>query len=601
MRSMSISQKTNIAAVSVLLLCAISSSAGMWAALTLSGGLERSMNSAAVMRNHMNADMMHDAIRADAYTAILAADSKTGLTFEEAVKDFEEHSGIFERSIKANQFLADTKTRAMYARIDEPLSAYVSGAKEIITLAQEDVGAAKEKLEKFGELFKHLETAQEEISDAVSGSAATDSVQAGNDSALSKYLMGAMFALAILFSLSLIVLSRRSIVNPLVGMTRALDRLANGDMNAEIPRAAGDDEMGRMSKALNIFKDAMLGRQSEVEARQQRDVADLQRARHEAEQRAQEDERRAVVGALAEALDQLAAGRFVFRIEAPFPAEYRKLKDDFNEAIASLEGVVGAIANAADSTRLGTGEIAGSADNLSQRAAAQAASLEEMVAALTAMTGGFRSTAEGADKARQSVGDVRADAQGSGEIVNRAVEAMSAIHASAADISKIIVVIDEIAFQTSLLALNAGVEAARAGDAGRGFAVVAQEVRALAQRSAESAKEIKTLISASTHQVDMGVSLVGETGQALARITGKVGEIDSLVSGIASAAKDQAHRLAEINSAANEMDMSTRQNAALAEEMTTVGRNLATEAQDLSDLVGRFEIRQNEREWRMAG
>lgn len=263
--------------------------------------------------------------------------------------------------------------------------------------------------------------------------------------------------------------------------------------------------------------------------------------------------------------------------------------------------MVRTIAHAADATRRGTGEIAGSADDLARRAAAQAAGLEEMVAALDAMTGGFRATAQGADKARLGVADVRLEAQKSGEVVTRAVEAMGAIHASASEVSKIIGVIDEIAFQTSLLALNAGVEAARAGDAGKGFAVVAQEVRALAQRSAESAKEIKGLISASTEQVGVGVELVAETGEALSRMAGKVGEIDALVSGIAEGAKEQSQRLAEINSTANQMDQATRQNAALAEEMTTVGHNLAGEARELSDLVGRFELGEGEREWRMAG
>jgi methyl-accepting chemotaxis protein len=535
-----------LAAVAVLLLSAISSGAGMWAAISLSGSLERSMNATAVIRNHMNADMMHDAIRADVYTAILASDPKSGLTIEEALKDFAEHSATFQRAIAANEFLADLKTRAMLAKLREPLSAYVASAEQIIKLAQVDADAAKEQLETFGTHFRLLETAQEDISEAITSVAEADGVAAAQGSTLSKYVMGTMVALGVVFALGLMVVGQRVIVTPLLGVTRALDRLASGDMATKIPAVRSDDEIGRMVKALTVFKDAMLGRQSEVEARQAREAADLERMRHEAEQLAQEEERRTIVGALAEALDQLAAGRFVYRIEAEFTPEYRKLKDDFNEAIASLEAVVQIIARAADSTRQGTGEIAGSADDLSRRAGMQAASLEEMVAALTAMTGGFRSTADGADKARQSVGDVRADALSSSTIVARAVEAMGAIHTSATEVSKIIVVIDEIAFQTNLLALNAGVEAARAGDAGRGFAVVAQEVRALAQRSAESAKEIKSLISASTEHVDLGVQLVGQTGQALSRITGKVGEIDGLVSGIAAAAKEQAQRLAEI-------------------------------------------------------
>jgi len=225
-----------------------------------------------------------------------------------------------------------------------------------------------------------------------------------------------------------------------------------------------------------------------------------------------------------------------------------------------------------------------------------------MVAALQDMTGAFKRSATDAAQARQSVTTVREDAQGSGDVVRRAVEAMGAIHNSALEVSKIIGVIDEIAFQTSLLALNAGVEAARAGDAGKGFAVVAQEVRALASRSAESAKEIKGLISASTTQVDLGVNLVAETGEALSRMAGRVGEIDTLVSDMAASALEQSQRLSEINSSANQIDHATRQNAAMVEEMTEVGRNLAVEARELAELVGRFEVSgEVAREWRMAG
>ena len=167
---------------------------------------------------------------------------------------------------------------------------------------------------------------------------------------------------------------------------------------------------------------------------------------------------------------------------------------------------------------------------------------------------------------------------------------MNGIDQSSREISQIIGVIDEIAFQTNLLALNAGVEAARAGDAGRGFAVVASEVRALAQRSAEAAKEIKGLISTSTGQVDRGVDLVVETGKALQRIVAQVAEINGVVAAIAAGAKEQATGLHEVNTAVNQMDQMTQQNAAMVEETTAAAQSLAGETRDLEDLVARFEI-----------
>ncbi|MDB5424069.1 MAG: chemotaxis protein, partial [Phenylobacterium sp.] len=182
------------------------------------------------------------------------------------------------------------------------------------------------------------------------------------------------------------------------------------------------------------------------------------------------------------------------------------------------------------------------------------------------------------------------DAQKSGLVVREAVAAMSDIESSSHQISQIVSVIDEIAFQTNLLALNAGVEAARAGDAGRGFAVVASEVRALAQRSAGAAKEIKALISTSTGQVTSGVQLVGQTGQALDRIVGKVAEINQLVAEIAGSAKEQALGLHEVNASINQMDHVTQQNAAMVEESTAACLALASEAQHLSEMIGRFDV-----------
>ena len=186
------------------------------------------------------------------------------------------------------------------------------------------------------------------------------------------------------------------------------------------------------------------------------------------------------------------------------------------------------------------------------------------------------------------VSSAKTDAEHTGQVVRQAVEAMGSIEKSATQISQIIGVIDEIAFQTNLLALNAGVEAARAGDAGRGFAVVASEVRALAQRSAEAAKEIKTLISASTNQVAQGVDRVAQTGKALDRIMQQVGEIHGIVMEFSVSAQEQATGLDQVNTAINQMDQVTQQNAAMVEQTTAASYAMANETGKLSELISRF-------------
>ena len=238
----------------------------------------------------------------------------------------------------------------------------------------------------------------------------------------------------------------------------------------------------------------------------------------------------------------------------------------------------------------GSREISAASDDLSRRTEQQAATLEETAAALDEITVTVRKTSEGAKHAREVVGEARTDAEQSSGVVRRAVEAMDKIEKSSHEINQIIGVIDEIAFQTNLLALNAGVEAARAGDAGRGFAVVASEVRALAQRSAEAAREIKGLLSASSTEVDHGVKLVGETGQSLERIVGKIIEINSVVADMATSAQEQATALQQVNTAVNEMDHVTQQNAAMAEQANAASRSLSQESDRLAEQIGQFQV-----------
>ena len=317
---------------------------------------------------------------------------------------------------------------------------------------------------------------------------------------------------------------------------------------------------------------------------------EMDRKRRLEEQEAAKARQDEAMGRIGSGLAAVAAGDLTARIDGGFPEEYARLQTDFNTAIQSLSEAMTAIVGATHSIDGATGEIAQAADDLSRRTEQQAASLEETAAALDQLTATVKRTAEGAKEARDVVSAARNDAEASGQVVGEAVAAMGQIEQSSAQISQIIGVIDEIAFQTNLLALNAGVEAARAGDAGRGFAVVASEVRALAQRSAEAAKEIKALISASTEQVSQGVGLVGKTGDALERIVSQVSRITGLVSEIASSAQEQATGLQEVNTAVNQMDQMTQQNAAMVEESTAASRALSQDTNELTRLIGRFTI-----------
>jgi len=380
-------------------------------------------------------------------------------------------------------------------------------------------------------------------------------------------------------------------IRPLSALTQAMRQLADGDFSVAVPSLGRGDEVGAMASTVEIFKQG--GRERE---RLQSEAANFQ---HQLDQKLKQTEQafesagreqKLVVENMATALAKLAEGDLTVRLSQPVAAEYEILKSDFNAAVASLEDTVRALTASASTIRGGTQELSSASNDLSRRTEQQAATLEETAAALDEITATVTKTAEGSTQARETVAGAKDDAERSGQVVREAVAAMSGIEQSSREIGQIIGVIDEIAFQTNLLALNAGVEAARAGDAGRGFAVVAQEVRALAQRSADAAKEIKTLISTSAQQVAAGVSLVGQTGSALERIITGVTKVNVIVAEIAVAAQEQASGLNQVNKAVNQMDQATQQNAAMVEQSTAATHSLSQETEELARLTGRFQV-----------
>ena len=397
-------------------------------------------------------------------------------------------------------------------------------------------------------------------------------------------------AVAVLLGIGLAILVGLSITRPIARLSAMMGRLAQGELELAVPDRSRRDEVGSMAEAVQVFKDnALAARALEADARQVREAAEQERVHTESERRAVAEQLAIVVESLATALGRLSAGDLTCDMDQAFAPEYERLRTDFNSAVSELRGVVGTIIANTGAIRSGTGEISQAAEDLSRRTEQQAASLEETAAALDEITATVRKTAEGASAAQVVVASAKTEAEHGEVVVRDAVTAMGEIETSAREIGQIIGVIDEIAFQTNLLALNAGVEAARAGDAGRGFAVVASEVRALAQRSAEAAKEIKGLIGASTTHVGRGVTLVRETGTALGRILGQVRQIDGAVAEIAASAQEQASGLAQVNTAINQMDQVTQQNAAMVEQSTAASHSLAQDTAELEKLTARFK------------
>ncbi|WP_117192517.1 methyl-accepting chemotaxis protein [Rhizobium terrae] len=376
------------------------------------------------------------------------------------------------------------------------------------------------------------------------------------------------------------------------GVRLSMQRIIGGDYATAVPGIDRGDEIGDMARATDVFRLSAVERQAlEANLDDERRENETRRRTREADQKAEAEALHFAVDSLAAALNRLSEGDLAASLDRPFREDLERLRGDFNRVVERLRQTMSEVATSASSIGANANQMRSAADDLAKRTEQQAAALEQTSAALEEITSTVRNSTARAEEASEMVGQTKAYAEQSVAVVRDATAAMGRIEDATAEIGKIINVVDEIAFQTNLLALNAGVEAARAGEAGKGFAVVAQEVRELAGRAAGAAKDIKALVTRSSHEVRTGVDLVRATGEALTRIGDDVLKIDGHVHAIFTSAREQSTGLTEINTAIGQMDHSTQQNAAMVEESNAASHSLASDAETLNRLISQFQIR----------
>ncbi|MEJ2408450.1 MAG: methyl-accepting chemotaxis protein [Novosphingobium sp.] len=357
----------------------------------------------------------------------------------------------------------------------------------------------------------------------------------------------------------------RNIAMPIGDLTETMAALAAGRNDIAVPGTERVDELGNMARAVLVFRDEAIAKI------------------------AADKDREAAMAEIGQKLHDLSQSDLRARLDN-LPEAFSSVARDFNNALDQLCTVMGSVRGSINSISTGSSEIRQATTDLSNRSEEQAARLQSSAAAMDEITRKIGESAGIVAQANKAMSDARGEAEQGGEVVQRAIAAMHGIDQATREIAEIITVIDGIAFQTNLLALNAGVEAARAGDAGKGFAVVASEVRALAQRAADAASDVKSRILSATEHVTSGVELVNDTGGSLNRIIERVSSVSESIEAMAEAAEQQSSGLLKINEAIGAMDSMTQQNAAMVEETTAATEMLAREAQQLFEAFSAFKV-----------
>jgi methyl-accepting chemotaxis protein len=517
-----------------------------------------------MLRNHMVGDMMHDAVRGAVFAGLYGAASGQPAVVKTAREDFDSYAKNYRAIMAENGKLAvDPALHEQIEATNADVEAYLATAREMLDAAASGQGSAERLFPRFDASFDRLEASMEKI-----GLAFEDLLAARNAAtrASSLWLLAGITLFSFVLMAVLMGQIQKQLVQRLYALAERFKGMAHGDYASPVAGADVNDEIGEIAHAAEVFREVALAKQSA------------------------EEDQKVVVAALAEGLQGLAARDLTRRLEMRWAPEYETLRENFNRTAAELAAVMQQVAAAAEGVSTGAQEIHSASSDLARRNELQAARVDQTSTMIGEVAGNVQSTAGNAKEVQRVIAAAHREVVEGGEVVRQAVETMASVEASSAEVGNIITLIEGIAFQTNLLALNAGVEAARAGEAGKGFAVVANEVRALAQRSAEAASEITALIKASADQVGRGVALVGKTGESFTSITTTFSSIDSYVRTIAEASQGQADNLQQVSQAASDIGRTTQANAAMVEEATAAASSLARQSSDLRMLVGAFRL-----------
>ncbi len=517
--------------------------------------------------------------RVNRRTTELAYAAYRALAYDGASKQAQEADDVEKTNFdSANQLLEEAEKLAPALQGDiaafraRVASVHALTARAIVLGQANDKDAAKRVLEQADPMVQSVGTDIATYNDKLIKEAGAESDRLGVQSSGTAWTMLVFSLVAILGAIGLsIYIARAGITAPLRRLQDTMQALANGNNRIDVPGIERGDEVGAMAKTVLVFRDAA----------QAQEVAAAAKAAADADQKM-------VVDTLADSLGALAGGDLTAEIARDFPSDYATVKTNFNDAITSLRALIGSVTETTATIRTGSGEIAQASEDLARRTEANAASLEETSAAVTEMDERLKATAGAAGRTVARADGAIATVSGGRAVADEAVQAMTRVSESAKGIDNVIEGLDKIAFQTRVLAMNAAVEAGRAGEAGRGFAVVAALVSALAMRAEEEAGGAGAQLAATQADIVTAVEMVEKVDGALANISADVGEVHKLLADMAADNQAQSTAITQISIAIGNMDQTTQQNAAMVEQTSAAARNLSSEVTTLAEQAMKF-------------